>query len=225
VQWQSSGGKPLTKLFSDTFHRANLANVGPNWVYLSDPEGLSRIHTTQYSVNANAWQAQDTTANQTQSYPECWVPYPIINSAVWGANQFAQARWLTSNFTAARDFRCGVCVMAGITAAGDFQCYILEIDFTPQFQMLKYVAGSYTVLGSFGTPANNDVIKLDVIKNGTTSNTLNCFQNGSNIQSFTDSTNPIQSGWPGLCRAVWNSGATPGTGSFTMDNVSCGVGA
>lgn len=221
----AGGGSPLTTMFSDTFHRANVANLGPNWVYLSTPTALSQIHTTAYSINGNTFQMLDSSANQTENNsPECFVPLVLMNSAVNGKTQFSQARFLGNTAAAGHDMRGGVACMVGLNASGDFQCYIFWVEFGPAYRIFKYAANTLTDIGggNIGVPVNNDVMRLSVTANGA-SNTVNCLVNGVSIKTVTDNT-PIITGFPGLSRSIWISGAAPPPTSITWDNYSGGIG-
>lgn len=220
------GGSSLAKSFSDSFHRANVSNLGPNWVYMSQPNALTQVHTTSYSVSGNAWTCQDSSVNQTENNsPECWCPFPILNKAVAGKTQFSQARFLSSTAAAGHDMRAGIVAGCGITSTGDFECYLFWVETGPVYRLFKYSANAFADLagGGFGAPAANDVMRLSMVV-GSGSNTIIAAVNGTAAKTVVDAS-PIVTGWPGMTRSIWISGAAPPLTTFTFDNFSCGIGA
>ena len=227
MDWKQSGGSvsSLAKTFTDTFHRANVANLGPNWIYSSQPTALTQAHTTQYSVSGNTWTAQDSSANQTQNNsPECWIPFAIMNTAVAGKTQHAQARFLANSSAAGHDMRAGVMAMCGINAAGDWQMYLFWQELGPAYRIFKYAANTLTDIGagSIGVPVANDIMRLSVVVGA--SNTINCIVNGVTIKTVIDGS-PIITGWPGMTRSIWISGGAPPLTTCSFDNGTWGLGA
>jgi len=220
---QFGGGSSLVTQFSDSFHRANVANLGPNWAYFSQPTALTQLHTTQVSVNGNAWTAQDSSASQTQNNsPENWIPWAIMNTKVSGKQQFAQARFLTNTSGVNHDMRAAIMVACGLNGSGDLQAYYFENESGPQYRLFKYAANAFTDIGGggFAVPAANDICRINYTP---TTGVINCILNGTTVKTVTDGT-PIVTGWPGISKIFWISGVGPPATTCTYDNFSCGIG-
>lgn len=224
------GGKPPVKTFSDNFTRPNASYIGPSYIPAMD-FGSGQDMSTSYAIAANQLQVSDTTVNQTQFYPECFVPIvgaPNLN----GLNQFAKCRWTSgNNVTGTRSLHCGVAVLVSISPSLGFSCYSVEMQDETANQNLivrKFTqSGGFTTLftGTAGTAPNSSphIFELAAVI-GPTSTTLITFLDGALYNTSVDSSTPIVTGVPAFCRPLYASTGSPGTSVTTFSAFSVGPG-
>lgn len=228
---QIGGGSKLVTSFTDSFTRANATSVGPNWIYTAAYSGTQPM-TSTVSVNGNALTFQDTSVNQVQSFPIGIVP--IIGAPnLSGKTQFSQAQVVSFNDLAGtRALQCGPMVCCGLnTAAGNdaTTLYGMGLD-TSAGHLFAYVqkwfGGVYSanlIQSGNGTIAVGSIVRLSA-QIGGSSVILTLSINGVSVGTFTDSSNPLLTGIPGMVRINWVSNASPGTGTSQFKNYACGKG-
>lgn len=224
------GGKPPVKTFSDNFVRANNRYLGSNYIP-AIAFGSAQSLTTSVGIQTNQLQFSDSSVNQTQFYPECFVPIqgaPNLN----GKAQFAKFTWATgNNVTGTRSLHCGVAVFISIDPALGFSCYSVEVQDETANQ--NFIVRKFTQVGGFttlftstaGDVPNTGPATIELaVAPGATSVALSTFLNGALINTTVDSSTPILTGIPGLARVLWASTASPGTAVTTFSAFSIGPG-
>lgn len=153
-------------LATDNFDRANNADLGANWDVLPS--------ATACQVSSNNCLFPGDPAGE--SYNAVTWPndqYSQVKITVFGGNGPGAACRMSTSF-----LTCYVAYGSGAA-------------FNNRFELYKIVSGVFTLLGSGGTPATNDVVRCEA--QGTT---IRCLQNGVQRVSVTDTS--IASGRAGV---------------------------
>lgn len=230
MDFRTIGGKQLIKSFTDNFHRGTVAYIGNQYI-AAMAFGAGQALTTTFAITTNQLSIQDSTANQTQFYPECFVPIvgaPNLN----GVSQFAKTTWASgNNITGTRSLHAGVAVLISINSTLGFSCYTLEMqDETANQNIIarKFTqSGGYTTLftSTAGDAPNTSphTFELAAVP-GATSTTLKIFLDGVLLNTTVDSSTPIITGVPGFCRPLYASSGSSGLAVSTFSAFSVGPG-
>lgn len=230
MDFRTIGGTLPKRTFTDNFTRANAAYIGNQYI-AAMAFGSAQALTTSYNITTNTLQVTDNTVNQTQFYPECFVPIvgaPNLN----GKAQFAKVTWKSgNNVTGTRSLHAGVACLISISPSLGFSCYTLEMqDETANQNIItrKFTqSGGYTTLftSTAGDAPNTSphIFELAVVP-GATSTSILTFLDGTLINTTVDSSTPIITGVPGFCRPLYASSASPGTAVTIFSAFSIGPG-
>ena len=168
--YATAGGS--TPLASDTFDRANNADLGTSWDVVT---GESSFQITSNTAEPSLFNSDCSESN---------------NSVSWPNDQYSQAKVTVVGTTA--DAGDGVLVRAD-TGARTFHRAVVNKAGSDNIEIAKFVAGTYTKLAN-RTQAwtDTDVLRLEAI--GTT---LKVYRNGTQMGAdISDSA--ISSGRPGV---------------------------
>lgn len=201
---QYGGGSPLATSFSDAFQRADtLQGLGPNYLGMPRSSLQSVAALPSCRVSENQLQCyHDGAAGGSQVPGVVFLPVPLLNTAVYGQAQFAQATWFSS---AGADMDTGPAVMfSGDFASQNQAGYQMEFD-SPNI-VLNLLTTSRIELGAAAyTPAGGDVWRIEA-RPGSLANAVSVKINGVTVISVDDANpaRPVNTGYP----CFWNWAAS-----------------
>jgi hypothetical protein len=178
---------------TDAFAGADADPIGGSWTTLTGAWGSVRKYSNSLTASvANTWARAS------------------FGGVTLGNNQYAQATLIKTGATTGAHYAV-VGIRHSLTADTHYDIYAACPNAENTYKLYRAINGSYTDLGSFGTPADGDVIRLAAI--GTS---IIVYINGAELLRVMDTN--ISSGYPmlGAFNAGDNSVLT------RLSNFSCG---
>lgn len=212
--------------FSDNFNRVNSSDLGRNWIRCLGGDGAGTCAYAQANILNNRCSINGQgNNNPTQVLDTAWLPIPVISSLYLQPSTFVQATYISNTATIAAGImlRYNNAHEAGpITSPNGMDGYVCGIDGqTAQIINGNTIAG----IGANTVPiVANNVLRLEVVNNGTISLLLTSKVNGVivNQNTILAASFPIFVGSPGL--ALWAVGSpNVAAESVVFDDFSCGV--